>query len=433
MKNIPYNIALLLITFLFSCNPAKEPAGEKHSPKQHTDHDSQTGHASGDEHRSDESHSAASNEEAHSQAGHEEGHPEESGLIELSAAQYANARIETGPLEKKNLSNVFRVNGVLDVPPQSLASVSTPLGGFVRATELLPGSRVRKGEAIATVENADFIQIQQEYLEAQSRLEYLQQEYNRQEELYRENVASAKNFQQVSAEYKATQARVAGLKERLRLIGINPARLSATNLSRTVSVYAPITGYVTAVNVNIGRYVQPTDVMFTIANTEHLHVELTVFEKDVVKLRKGQKVRFTLPNESTRERTATIYLIGREITPDRTVRVHAHMDQEDTQLLPGLFVSALVELDGSQVPALPEEAIVQSEGRHYVFIAKGKREEDGQTMHNFLMMPVEKGISDGGFAAVTLPDSLSGKPIVRKGAYSLLSKAKNTEEEGHGH
>lgn len=422
MKKIRIYIGFIFLTAtLFSCNEGKERVQATTAKEgTATEKSSGEGEEGQDEHAGEAS---------------EEGHEEESGMVELTSEQYQTAGIVTGSLEQRNLSNLLKVNGLLDVPPQSMASVSAPLGGFVRNTELLPGTRVKKGQVIAKIENPEFIQIQQDYLESLSRLEYLETEFERQKELFSENVASAKNFQQVSADYKAVQARVSALKERLKLINVNTSRLSPTTLSSTAPVYAPITGYVTDVNVNIGSYIQPTDVMFTIANTEHLHVELTVFEKDVANLRKGQKVRYVLSGADAKERSATIHLIGREIREDRTLTVHAHLDKEDTELLPGVFVTAYIEMGDKQVPALPNEAVVQSEGKDYVFISKGERKEGEQQMYDYQMIGVQKGISESGYTQVILPDSLrqENTQLVLKGAYSLLSKMMNSEEGGHGH
>lgn len=420
MKKIGIYISFILFTgVLFSCNEGKERVQA----------------AAAKEGSASESNSGGEEGEAHAGEASEEGHEEESGIVELTSEQFQTAGIVTGPLEQRNLSNLLKVNGLLDVPPQSMASVSTPLGGFVRNTELLPGTRVKKGQVIATIENPEFIQIQQEYLESLSRLEYLETEFERQKQLFSENVASAKNFQQVTADFKAVQARVSSLKERLRIVNVNTTRLSPATLSSTAPVYAPITGYVTDVNVNIGSYVQPTDVMFTIANTEHLHVELTVFEKDVAKLKKGQKVRYVLSGENAKGRSATIHLIGREIREDRTVTVHAHLDEEDAELLPGVFVTAYIEMGGEQVPALPNEAVVQSEGKDYVFVPKGQRKEGERQMYDYQMIEIQKGVSQSGYTQVTLPDSLpqEKQQFVLKGAYSLLAKMMNSEEGGHGH
>ncbi len=357
--------------------------------------------------------------------------PESTNVVELTAAQYKMASIQLGKPEPKNLSQVIPANGALDVPPQNLVTISAPLGGFVKNTELLQGMQVKKGQVIAIIENPDFIDIQQEYLENKSHLEYLELEYARQKELATENISATKTFQQTTAEYKSIQSRVHALAEKLALIGISTKQVEQGKITRTVAMYAPISGYVTEVHVNIGKFVSPTDVLFEIVDTEHLHVELTVYERDVTKLRPGQKIRFTLPNESNRERTATLYLIGREISPERTIRVHAHLDKEDTQLIPGMYVKAFIEIENAAVSALPAEAVLQSEGKAYVFVYTGKRKTGKAELSVFEMQEVSKGIVENGFIEVNLPKITASDStrIVVKGAYSLLAKMKNIEEE----
>ncbi|PSR56625.1 efflux transporter periplasmic adaptor subunit [Adhaeribacter arboris] len=367
-------------------------------------------------------------ETAHEEAGHEESET----IVALTPEQFLIGKIELGKITPKNLSNIIAVNGLLDVPPQNLVSVSAPLGGFVQGTNLLQGMRVKKGQLIARIENPEFITIQQDYLESRSQLEYLTLEYQRQKELAAEQVSPLKNFQQITAQYKAMQSRVNGLKQQLAHIGISSNQVQPGNITRTLPIFSPINGYVTVVNTNRGSYVTPTDVMFKIVDTEHLHVELTVFEKDITKLKVGQKIRFTLPNESGAERTATLHLIGREISPERTVRVHAHLDKEETQLIPGMYVKAFIELNNNTVPALPQEAVVQSEGKDYVFVFKGTREEASKEIRDFEMVEIRKGVTESGFTEIIEPVDTNNL-IAVKGAYSLLAKIKNTEEEGEGH
>jgi len=376
---------------------------------------------------------AAVAEHAEGETAHEEaGHKENENIVEFTPEQFLIGKVELGKITPKNLSNVIAVNGLLDVPPQNLVSVSAPLGGFVQGTNLLQGMRVKKGQLIARIENPEFITIQQDYLESKSQLEYLTLEYQRQKELAAEQVSPLKNLQQITAQYKAMQSRVNGLKQQLAHIGISANQVQPGNITRTLPLYSPINGYVTVVNTNRGSYVTPTDVMFKIVDTEHLHVELTVFEKDITKLKVGQKIRFTLPNESGIERTATLHLIGREISPERTVRVHAHLDKEETQFIPGMYVKAFIELDNDTVPALPQEAVVQSEGKDYIFVFKGTREEGGEEVRDFEMVEVRKGVTESGFTEIVEPVDTSNL-IAVKGAYSLLAKIKNTEEEGEGH
>ena len=352
--------------------------------------------------------------------------PIETNSVELTNNQFKVADVTLGKIEMKALSGAIKVNGMLDVPPQNLVSISAPMGGFLKSTELLQGMKVVKGQLIAVMQNAEYIQLQQDYVDNKSQLEYLEAEYKRQEELAKENVNSQKVLLQSKTQYQSMMAKVSGLKSKLSLLGINTIQIESGNFQNTITIYAPISGYVTQVNVNIGMYVNPTDVMFKIVDTEHLHAELTVFEKDVPKLKIGQKVRFTLANETT-ERIATVYLIGREIREDRTVRIHCHLDKEDIELLPGMYLKAYVEAGTQNVPALPDKAIVNFEGNSYIFVSVPSDKKDN---HHFKLVQVTKGVSELGYTEVQLPKEVNAESsIVINGAFDILAKMKNSEEE----
>jgi membrane fusion protein, heavy metal efflux system len=373
---------------------------------------------------------------------HAHEHEEASNVVELSAAQYKTAAIKLGKVEMKNLSASLQVSGMLDIPPQNLVSVSALMGGFIKSTDLLQGMKVHKGQVIATIQNPDFIEIQQDFLENLSKLHFAEQEYKRQEELAKENVAAQKTMQQTLAEYQSLKATNSGLLEKLSILGITPASLEQGNIRSTVSIVAPISGYVTTVNVNIGKFVNPQDVICEIVDPEHMHVELTVFEKDLGKIKIGQKIRFVLINESDKERTAKVYLINHKISEDRTVRIHAHMDKEDASLIPFMYLKAYIETGEQALTALPDEAIVSSGGKHYIFtnVMDHVEPTHGDSKHHeeaysFQAIEVVKGISQNGYTAITLPESfdLKNVEVVVKGAYDLLSKMNNSEEEEHSH
>lgn len=369
-------------------------------------------------------------------------HDEEENITEFTGEQYQNVGIELGKVENKQISGTVKVNGVLDVPPQQKVSVSVPLGGFLKDTPLLPGSSVKKGQVIATIENLDFIQLEQDYLDARSQLEFAQADYQRQQDLAKENVNAQKTLQQAKTNFLSWQAKANGLKAKLKVLGADLASVEAGELSSTIQLRSPISGYVTAVSVNIGKFVNPADILFEIVDTEHLHVELTVFEKDVPRLKIGQKVRFTLANE-TRERMATVYLLGRQIGPGRSVQIHCHIDKEDTNLLPGMYLKAVVETGGIEVPALPEKAIIDFQGKKYIFYQLSSSphsalKDEDKSRHadeyHFSMMEVETGNTELGYTEVKLPDVFpESAEIVVKNAYAILAKMKNTEEEEGGH
>src|SRR5215208_4570341 len=210
--------------------------------------------------------------------------------VQLTDDQMKNAGIATGRLELKNISSVLKVSGRVDVPPQNVVSISAPLGGYLRSMKLLPGMFVSKGQTLSLMEDPQYIQLQQDYLTAKTKLVYAEQEYNRQRELNQSKASSDKVLQQAQADYNSQRILLKSLGEKLRLININPERLSVENISRYASVHSPISGYVSKVNVNIGKYVNPADILFEIVNPKDIHLALDIFEKDVNKLYIGQKL-----------------------------------------------------------------------------------------------------------------------------------------------
>lgn len=340
--------------------------------------------------------------------------------ITLSQAQYDAAHINLGTIERRAIAGHITVNGKLDVPPQNMISVSAPMGGFVKSTDLLQGMKLKKGDLLVVLENPDYIQLQQDYLDSKSKLEFLEAEYNRQQELAKENVNALKALQQAKSQNESMKAVVSGLEAKLRLINIQPATLQSGKISSTISLHAPVSGYVTTVNVNIGQFVNSTDVMFNIVNLDHIHAELQVYEKDISKISIGQKVNFRLAHESN-FRSATVYLIGKEISPERTVRVHCHLDKEDHNLLPGMFVSAEIEVSSKEGNVVPSAAIVNYEGENYIFMPAGDKK--------YTAVPVVVGATAGDFTELQGEEIDSAATIVTTGAFELIGMLKNKEEE----
>ncbi len=350
-------------------------------------------------------------------------------IVELRADQIKLANIETGTIELRSLSGNLKVNGSVGVPPQNLATVCMPFGGFVRSANLMPGNAVTKGQTLAIIENQEFVDIQQNYLEARSKFEFAEVEYKRHTELYKEDVYSQKNLQQVTADYKSLKAQVSGLEQKLALIGINPANLHEDDISRSVAVVSPIAGYVKAVNINVGKYVAPTDVLFEIVNSDKLYLELTLFEKDANKMFAGQKIRFFINNE-TEQHEAVIYQTGKSVSADKTYKVYATVTGICKNVLPGMYVNAIIESSAIQVTALPSEAIVSFDDKDYIFVFEKSKEENGKQFTEYRIVEVHKGVTDGGFTEILLPDGIdfSRLQVVIKGAYSILSTWKNSGE-----
>jgi membrane fusion protein, heavy metal efflux system len=348
-------------------------------------------------------------------------------IVELNADQFKTAGVEFGVIEPKNLSNTLKVNGLITVSPKDLASVCAPLGGFVKSTDFVQGSPVRKGQTLAVMENPSFIELQQNYLESRSRLEYAEGEFKRHKELFQDDVYSAKNLQEVTANYKSLKAQVNAIGQKLSLIGINALDLKEDNISSTVSVNSPISGYVKVVNVNIGKFVAPEVVMFEIVNTANLTIELTLFEKDINKVAIGQKLSFSLSNDETTKYDAVITQAGKSISADRTVKVYASVRQASDKILPGMFVNGVIETATNPLAALPSESIVQFDEKDYIFVFEREKQENGKMITEFKMIEVKKGLTDNGYTEIIIPEGFDPKSarVVVKGAYNLLAAKKN--------
>ncbi|QOI98151.1 MAG: efflux RND transporter periplasmic adaptor subunit [Flammeovirgaceae bacterium] len=347
--------------------------------------------------------------------------PTEINTLTLSADRQQKAGIELGTPESRVMSKTIKANGMLDVPPQSMVTIAAPMAGFVKKTSLLQGMRVKKGDVLVELYHQDYIQLQQDYLNTKSQSEFLKAEYERQLELANESINTQKALQRARADYQAAEINLQALKARLDLINVSVQQLTGSGIQNSVYLYAPINGYVTEVNVNPGKFVSPSDVLFKIIDPEHLHVELYVFENDLPGLRVGQRVNFSLVNESTL-RQATIYLIGKEISPERTVRIHCHMDKDYPELIPGLYLKAFIETASHQATVLPEEAVLTIGAKHFVFVAA-----DATT---FKLMEIQTGNTDTGFIEILQPGQFTpSTQVVIKGAYTLLSVLKNTDEE----
>jgi len=350
-------------------------------------------------------------------------------IVELRADQIKLAKIETGAIKMRSISGTLKVNGVVSVAPQNLATVCMPLGGFIKSTSLMPGNSVRRGQTLAVIENQDFIEMQQNYLEAKNKLEYAAAEYQRHKDLYKDDVYSQKNVQQVTTEYKNLKSQVSALKQKLELIGINPAKLTEDNISRSVALTSPIAGYVKTVNVSIGKSVSSSDVLFEIVNCDKLFLELTLFEKDADKAAVGQKILFYINNESE-QHDALIYQTGKSINDDKTYKVYATVVGHCKNIMPGMYVNALVEATSQQVTSLPTDAVVSFDDKDYIFIVEKNKTEKGKLFTEYRMIKVQKGVSDKSFIEVKLPANFNIKKakVVVKGAYNLLSAKKNAGE-----
>ena len=343
-------------------------------------------------------------------------------LITLTAAQEKNAALALVKPDSASLPKHLQVNGVIDVPPQNMVSISFPLGGYLKSTKLLPGMHVNKGEAIAVMEDPQIIQLQQDYLTAKAKMLQLEADYKRQEALNETKTTSDRAFEMVRSEYQTQRVLIRALQEKLELIGIRAATLTEDRISRSVAITSPIDGFVSAVNVNIGKYVNPAEVLFELVNPEDLHLAITAFEKDLGLLQIGQKVIAHLTNKPDEKHPATIILISKNLDANRSAVVHCHFDRDTHGLLPGMFLQAFIEVQSAKGVTLPLDAVVRHGSQEYVFVARNK--------HSFERIPVTIALRND---THVLLDQASGdlvhaQQVVQNGAYALLMMMENKAE-----
>ncbi|GAA4317114.1 efflux RND transporter periplasmic adaptor subunit [Mucilaginibacter gynuensis] len=340
-------------------------------------------------------------------------------VITLTAAQIKSAGIETGPAEMKNMHALIKVNGTVDVPPENVHTVSFPMSGYVKSNKLIPGMQVQKGMLLAVLEDQAFIQMQQDYLAAKARLEFNEADYNRQVELNKSQSNSQRVLQQSKADFETQKVMVRSLGEKLRLVGIKPEHLKESNLSRSVAIYAPLTGYVSKVNINPGKYISPADVLFELIDPSEVHIDLQVFENDAQYLKKGQTVLCSSNANPDKKYSAVLELITHNLDENKAIEVHCHLVNPTRDLLPGSFINAEIAVSNQQAAAVPDDALVTWQGKHYVFVATNNS--------TFSMKEVEPGNAVDGFTAIGT--KLPGTSIVTKNAYTLLTMLKNKGEE----
>ncbi|NOQ92379.1 MAG: efflux RND transporter periplasmic adaptor subunit [Flavobacteriaceae bacterium] len=339
--------------------------------------------------------------------------------IIVSKTQFESENMKLVNLQEVSFPTYIKTTGTIDVPPNSRAVISAQIGGYIKNSPLLIGDKVKKGQALVTIENIDFIQMQQEYLETSEQLTYLKSEYERQKELFAEKISSKKSFLKAESDYKKTKAVYNGLRKKLLMLNINPISVENGDLTSVSIIYAPISGSITAVNISTGAHVSPADKIMEIVNTEHIHLELKVFEKDVLKLKKGQKVIFRIPESTNESFEGDIHLIGKLIDENRTVQVHAHIDHKvKHNFMVGMFVETDIVIEENNAKALPENAVITVDDKSYVLILKSTDNEN----YTFIKKKITTGLSYNNFTEIKSNNEFKKIDQFLFGAYNLISE-----------
>ena len=349
--------------------------------------------------------------------------------VMLTPQQYNALQMQADTLQVRTMSGYIEANGTLEVPPQNEAEITTAVGANVVSIEVIEGDKVAKGETVAFLSHPNIIQIQTDYLNAYSNSEFLEKDYLRQKKLYDAGVGSGANFEKAEANFKASKAKANGLKEQLRQLNISATGIENGTIYQRIALRSPIEGFVQKVEVKTGQYVEPQTPLFEVVNTHHVHADLMVFEKDVHQLKIGQKVSFNIQSMPDKELTAEIYSIGKTFEQEtKALHVHAEIENKEGNLIPGMYIQGRIEANATQLTAIPESAIIEDAGKHYIFSV----EKEGE---DWSLKPVEviTGTTDGNWTAISFletpkPDS----KFAYNNAYYLMAELKKGSA-GHSH
>ena len=327
-------------------------------------------------------------------------------LLRMPKDEFSESNMALDSSHRVPFPSVITAIGVIEVPPNGRATVSAFMGGYIKDFPLLVGDQVKMGQQLLTLENLEFLQLQQDFLETKQRMKYLESEYERQKQLYQEKINSQKVFLKAQNDYENAKITHQALKQKLLAIQINPATLTSENMSSTTRIKSPISGSVSRIFVNTGSYVGPSNPIMEIVNASHLHLEIQIFEKDAIRIEKGQKIRFRVPEYSEETYSAEVHLIGKSIDKDRTVQVHAHLGEKNQEkFIPGMFIQADIMAEENLKPALPEKAVTEIEDRHFVF----ELADESESEFVFRKREVTPGRTANGFTELDLSDSKPGR------------------------
>jgi membrane fusion protein, heavy metal efflux system len=345
--------------------------------------------------------------------------------ILISPEQLKAMNLQLGPATQTTVSDEVKTTGTVDVPPQYMASVSPLINGLIKSVNVLPGQRVGKGATLATLQSLDFIQMQQDYLQAVSQLTYQQAELQRQKTLNAEEVGAKKRLQQAEADYGSNQALVSSLALKLQTLGTSVETLNKGKLSPVMRITSPVAGYVTASNIHLGQQVATADVLFEVMDQTHKHLELNVFENDAFKIKNGQTILLNDPKLGTETVRGRVYLVGKAFTGDaRTITIHGHIDNErqESRLIPGMFLNARVLTGSRRAMTLPEEAVVRKSQNGFIYVATGQT-------RTYRRIPVKLGPAEGGRIEIIPQTAVDLTKVVVKGAYLLEAQLTKGDEE----
>jgi len=343
---------------------------------------------------------------------------DDDGIISVTETQFSTSKMETSKPIEQDFDVTVKTSGKIDVPPQYRAKVTPFLGGYVKATQLLVGAKVTKGQALITLENTDYLDLQKDYVEVAEQINYLKSEFERQKTLFTEKITSQKNYLKAESDYRQAKGMYQGLREKLLLLHINPANVEKGIFTSQITITAPISGDVTVMNANVGMFMSPSDVILEIVDTNYLHLNLSIFEKDILNVKQGQKISFKVTEASNEVFSSTVQMVGKSIeNKDRTIAVIGDLTSAiKSKLLSGMFVEAFIITTSKKGAAVPNDAIFSENNKSYVLVL------EPNSKYNFKKVIVNLGEKNEKFTEILPNNNVTLKTqILTKGVFDITN------------
>lgn len=344
---------------------------------------------------------------------------QDDGIITVTEEQFKSSGMQVAMPSTQDFDATIKCSGKIDVPPQYRAKITPFIGGYVKSTSLLVGDKVRKGQALITLENTEYLDIQKDYVEVAEQINYLKSEFERQKTLFNEKITSQKNYLKAESDYRQAKGMYQGLKEKLLLLNISPANVERGKFTSVITLTAPISGDVTVMNANVGMFMSPSDVILEVVDTNYLHLNLSIFEKDILNVKEGQIINFTIPEASKNNYKSSVQLVGKSIeNKDRTISVFGVLDPVDkAKLLSGMFVEAGIVTHSKKGLAIPKDALITENEKNFILLLK---EQKGN--YTFKKTLVRIGETSEQFVEI-IPNEIinENSKILTKGVFDLTN------------
>ena len=358
--------------------------------------------------------------------------------IPLTAKQVSTVDLKMGEAVEREMDATIEAKGSLVLRAQAMGDVASLMGGIVKSIFVKEGQLVHRGQVVATVENTDVVSLQREYYSAAKECELAKADWERQLLLSKQGAGVKRTLQQTRKDYQVAHANLLGIGRQLAQMGISTSAVAKGKFTTAFPLRAPISGVVSQLTASLGSYADMQTPLMKIRNTQAVECDLNVFEKDLAKVKVGNRVTFSLTNQPGVKLSGTVYGMNQYFNDgSKSVAVHIKMDDASLKtsrinhikLFDGMYVSGQIATGSQRCLALPSEAIVSTDGKQYVFALNG---EPKKGEYSFSRHEVSTGVTDGGFTEVKLCDHLkAGKKIVTDNAFYLASLTGEHGEHAH--